>query len=483
MKRLILTVFFACLNSILFIFCPRGHSNFTATAQTPSDKGIELPKLHKVTSEDELVSGWYLIVYEAGNIVFDGSLKPLDVSKNGKTLAIDKYMLYDSALSKSAFYIDREKGTIRSASGCYIGNNDNATNGLLTSNKEAFINVIAFTADGYADILSYGTYLRYNKTSGQERFRYYKSATYKSQSAIALYRCPDVVAQTVTEETPAMEASEDAPALASEITGWLELPAEGLPEGVDEGNIIRLTVRTGESRNYTSIYDKSVFAPLWSAYAFTPSHYMSGIPRPPWAFHPDIERQYQVTVKSGSYQSQYGNGLYARGHHVPNADRSGNPDMQKQTFYVTNQSPQLQAFNGSVWGKLEEDLRNVVSGTDTVYIVTGPLFRKVGGNETINYLTAASTAKPASLPIPNYFWKAALKVKRDEKGKIERAIAVAFIFEPKEEANYKGDSYLNYIITVDQLEVFIGYDLFANLPAKLQAVAEANVNWKAFVAF
>ena len=49
-------------------------------------------------------------------------------------------------------------------------------------------NTITLDGNGNANIVGAGgAYLRYNATSGQYRFRYYKSSTYSSQKAIALY--------------------------------------------------------------------------------------------------------------------------------------------------------------------------------------------------------------------------------------------------------------------------------------------------------
>jgi hypothetical protein len=42
--------------------------------------------------------------------------------------------------------------------------------------------------EGIVDITSAGAYMRYNSSSGQERFRYFKSGTYSNQKAIQLYK-------------------------------------------------------------------------------------------------------------------------------------------------------------------------------------------------------------------------------------------------------------------------------------------------------
>ena len=257
--------------------------------------------------------------------------------------------------------------------------------------------------------------------------------------------------------------------------GWLELPE------VNAGaNQIFGTLRAGEERNYSYLYDKDYYCPLWSAYPLY-SAAMGSLGRPSdWDYNPNIPAQYQISVTSNSYGTRYGASQYSRGHHVPNADRNGNSTMQNQTFYVSNQSPQLQnKFNASIWSSLEGAVRNVANATDTVYVVTGASFRKVGGSEPITYLTAAAGVTPAQVPVPNYFWKVLLKVRRSGAD-ITSASAIGVWLEHKE---YSSSNWQNYTVSVSQIETYTGFNFFAALPASLQSVAEANNSWTSFQSF
>ena len=96
----------------------------------------------KVTSEQELEDGAYLIVW------------------------------------------DSQTGTLQSASGYYIGKTANS-NGIDADESTEYTNAITFGNEGEAVITASGECtLRFNKASGQERFRYYKTG----QEAIALYK-------------------------------------------------------------------------------------------------------------------------------------------------------------------------------------------------------------------------------------------------------------------------------------------------------
>lgn len=151
----------------------------------------------KVTSTADLTDGTYLIVYEAGNLAFDGSLATLDASGNTFAVTIENGTITTTD-DTQAFTIDMTAGTIKSASGFYIGQTSDA-NGMKANAEEAYVNTISIDNDGNAVILaSGGAYLRYNASSGQERFRYFKSSTYTNQKAIALYK----LGGTVTPPDP-----------------------------------------------------------------------------------------------------------------------------------------------------------------------------------------------------------------------------------------------------------------------------------------
>jgi len=155
----------------------------------------------KVTSNDDLTSGTYLIVYEEGSIAFNGSLETLDAIGNSIGVRIQDNKIEGSeTIDAATFTIDIETSTIKSASGYYIGRLDDS-NGLLSSTETEYTNTISINDDGDADIVSKGgAYLRYNAASGQERFRYFKSTTYTRQKAIQLYKLVEPEDASITVE-------------------------------------------------------------------------------------------------------------------------------------------------------------------------------------------------------------------------------------------------------------------------------------------
>ena len=148
----------------------------------------------KVTDDSGLIDGAkYLIVSNDSSIVFDGSRETLDAGVNGISAA--KSNLENILKAYFVINLTSNGASIKSASGYYIGNNEN-NNKLKTSNTDPFNNVITFNS-GNAVITSEDecTTLRYNNASGDsnQRFRYYKSG----QQEIQLYRFVDLSASRI----------------------------------------------------------------------------------------------------------------------------------------------------------------------------------------------------------------------------------------------------------------------------------------------
>ena len=251
---------------------------------------------------------------------------------------------------------------------------------------------------------------------------------------------------------------------------WLELAS--IKE--DGTRYVVNTTYAGEKRNYTVFYDTEMMAPLWTAYPLNNSH-MSGGRTGEWSYNPSISEAHQIKVCEGSY-TPYEN--YARGHMCPNGSRNSDETMQQQTFYVTNQVPQIHnGFNNGIWKNLESAVQTL-GKNEEIFVTTGVSFRK--GNETpqIQYISPAKHPDQ-QVPIPPYFYKLVLRVKY-VAASVTDASCTAFWFEHK--AYESGDSFDNYRKSVDQVEEWTGFDFFVNLPDEIENAAEAkNISWAQFV--
>ena len=284
-------------------------------------------------------------------------------------------------------------------------------------------------------------------------------------------------AQVDTVEVDSVDSLETV--LADPV--WMELPAS-----VDMDETMYVVTHTAQmegrqQRNYTILYDEDLYAALWVAYPLCESHTSSGREES-WGYDPHVPRTSQTNVNKGYGASEptanYPKNFYARGHQIPNADRSGVPDMMAQTYYSTNMTPQIQnGFNGGIWAKLEEAVRMVIPQGDTLYVVTGAVFEKYGVDETVKEIVNKNDSK--TLPVPNYYWKALLKVKR-EQGEVTEASTIGFWLPHND---LKGHSYPDYAVSVDQIEAWTGFNLFPSIPDVFEPEAESQTSWDAFCAF
>ena len=274
-------------------------------------------------------------------------------------------------------------------------------------------------------------------------------------------------------------------------SGWLELPAiTGNEDYVGTLYTTAVDAVSGDeaNRNYSFNYSYENYGALWVAYPLRSSDISGSASTSSWDYYPTsyIPQKYQVDMTGNSYPTMYNASSYTKGHQIPNADRKSNKVANSQAYYVTNQTPQIgNKFNGSVWNSLEQAIRDLTQDTDVVYVVTGAAYQTVGGNETVKTLTAASSStNPQKVPVPNYYWKALLKVKTNSLGEVTDASAIGFWFEHKE---YSGTSYETGACSVDFIEQKTGFDLFTNLPGDnssgFEKSAEANTSWTSFQSF
>lgn len=259
---------------------------------------------------------------------------------------------------------------------------------------------------------------------------------------------------------------------------WLELPA--YKDGEQGQYVVTHTAQMGEriQRNYTLLYDEDTYAALWVAYPLCEDHVASGREET-WGYDPKIPTELQTGVGRGYGASEptqnYPDNFYARGHQIPNADRSAVPQMQAQTYFSSNMTPQIQnGFNGGIWAKLESAVRDKIPSGDTLYVVTGASFSRVGENASVKTIVNKNDSK--SLPVPNYYWKALLKVTR-AKGEITAAQTIGFWLP---HGDLKGHSYVEFAVSVDEIEQWTGLDLFPLLPDSIEASVESAASWTSF---
>ena len=214
-------------------------------------------------------------------------------------------------------------------------------------------------------------------------------------------------------------------------------------------------------RNYSFLYDKTYKTALWVAYATSNSGDFkdNDVGRnEDWAYDPAIDQSWQQNL-SGAYSSI---GLsYDRGHQVASNDRQTTVEQNKQTFYYTNMTPQYGPLNKGNWNTLEsrvQGVATVTSGSDTLYVVTGPLFEGT--------LATATDKSGNECKAPSGYWKCLLKCSFSSPGVVSAAVGCAYLFDSN------SSNVAPTVTTIDAVESRTGFDFFANVPAVLQNAAE-----------
>lgn len=220
-------------------------------------------------------------------------------------------------------------------------------------------------------------------------------------------------------------------------------------------------------RNYTVMVDQTKRCALWSAYPMHKGGYPNNDIGRVGSF--DTKTSYDPAFlkswQSSGSTSDYNNGAgYARGHLCASEDRQTTTEANQQTFYYTNQCPQIQnGFNSGIWSSLEEAVQNNAPSAagDTLYVVSGVLF------ETNN---SGASNDGGTVGRPSHFYKLLMRC-TFSGGTITAAQGVAYIYtnESHSGANYNNAQFRTTIRAIEQRA---GFDFFPSVPYALQASAE-----------
>lgn len=228
--------------------------------------------------------------------------------------------------------------------------------------------------------------------------------------------------------------------------------------------------------NYTLLYDKEKMHAVWSAYTYDSKNSQKNWSSrtDAWRGEPfyDGNRDYQLDTKG------FGSG-YDRGHIVGSAERYYSKEANEQTFYMSNMSPMISAFNQIYWGAVEDRARDEW-GRGTVTKNGGVLYIAKGGTiddgNTLGYRSLYTTnGKIVSVAIPKYYWLACLYI--DNNG---NARSIGFWMEHKDYKNTDKDFLdklaKNSACSIDELEERTGLDFFCNLRDDDEDIIESSLS-------
>ena len=207
-------------------------------------------------------------------------------------------------------------------------------------------------------------------------------------------------------------------------------------------------------------YDARWHHPRWVAFRFDTETRPTRVKRSgKFTFDPLLAPSERLT--GNAYQ---GTG-YDRGHLVASSDRTYSLEANKQTFYMSNMTPQVKEFNQKYWVALErlvQDLGRNNSFADTLYIVKG------GAINDPKDFSKVLTLEGKKVPVPRHNFMALLKVKNGTYS------SIGFWLENKDYGRVgKKEDMVKHAVTITKLEKLTGINFFHNLPDAIEKRIES----------
>ncbi|MGH2612757.1 MAG: DNA/RNA non-specific endonuclease, partial [Rhabdochlamydiaceae bacterium] len=139
-----------------------------------------------------------------------------------------------------------------------------------------------------------------------------------------------------------------------------------------------------QRQGYVLAYDGRIRGASWVYEELTASSLVSKVHRSHFNFMEDPN----IPTHLRSTKEDFKGSGYDRGHLRPAANAKSNAETMKDTFYLSNISPQNPQLNRKYWAKLEKYVRDLTKSHDIVYVITGPLFmpkKETNGKRYVHY--------------------------------------------------------------------------------------------------
>lgn len=201
---------------------------------------------------------------------------------------------------------------------------------------------------------------------------------------------------------------------------------------------------------YVVLHDDGRLVPDFVSWHLSAEHALGCLPRKD-SFKPDPDLPAGRRAELADYKGQ--TGVYDRGHFAPNSDFAWDADVQRQSFYLSNMSPQASHLNQWEWEMLEAATRAWAVTRGELIVMDGPIWAET-----------TRTIGPNRVAVPAAYWKVVVDPKTNE--------AAGFIMQ--NEPTPKGDL-LPYAVSLAEIERQAGFML--PLPAGIDRAKEASSVW------
>jgi len=168
-----------------------------------------------------------------------------------------------------------------------------------------------------------------------------------------------------------------------------------------------------------------------------------------------VEEDYFLKKLKADSSFEYDGFGYDRGHLAPSADFRWSKTALSESYYYSNMSPQLAAFNRGSWGELEDAIRGYLyrNNNTSLYVLTGPVLT--------SDLPTVPRAKN-KVAVPRQYWKVVVDL-TNKKG-------IGFLMPNENITKVLG----TFAVPINDIEKLTGLNFFNKLPEALQEELESQ---------
>ncbi len=166
-----------------------------------------------------------------------------------------------------------------------------------------------------------------------------------------------------------------------------------------------------------------------------------------------------ILTGSSSPTDYYKSG-FDRGHLLPAGDMKFDKEAIRDTFYMSNMTPQPSKFNSGKWRSLETLVRAWAMKYKKIWIVTGPVLQD----------NLPSIGVENRVSIPEEYFKVLLRKEND------KYFGIGFLMR----TTVPYPHLISYAVSIRQVETLTGIDFFSYLNDEAEEEAEAELNINAW---
>ena len=204
--------------------------------------------------------------------------------------------------------------------------------------------------------------------------------------------------------------------------------------------------------NYALSYNDSHKVANWVAYSLRTDQLKSCVTRPS-GFVPD-----PLITTGTAVTTDYTNTGFDRGHLLPAGDMKYDAKAMKDTFFMSNVTPQPPTFNRGMWARMEVLVRAWTKSAGKMWIVTGPVL-----TETLPWIGHRVT-----ISVPKHFYKVMIRKVGN------KYVGMAILMS----TDLPHATLIEYATTINAIEALTGIDFFPFLDDAVEEEVERATDMK-----